>query len=246
MSFVNESSMKVILVCRMSSSRLPGKILCPFGQTSLLGQVLNRIKLGGLNAEDVIVCTSELPVDEDLIREALSCGCKVFAGDPLNVSARVIQAAQMYGVKRFILVLGDNPWIDPEQIRELTSTGGEASFPYVVTSTPELESRAVDLYYPIGTRLQLIEYDFMKLMYSRYRSEETEEHLSLLFKNCTEGERKIISPRYGYHLNQICDVNISINTRTDYELGLRVIQQVGCDASVHRVLEAYQSLGQVQ
>lgn len=231
--------MRVILVCRMGSSRLPGKTLRPFGEVSLLAHIIRRIQVASIPSEDIIVCTSALADDQPVINAAEALGCRSFGGSPHNVSDRILSAAAAHAAEQFLLVLGDNPWIDPGQIAEVAALGSSGNFDYIVTATPELPRPWPEKMYPTGTRLQCINREFMVQRLSEIATPEAEEHTSKLFANLPPNSRAItLSPSDGWNPVEIANLNISINTQEDYKRALAALNRVGPAASAHAVTQA--------
>lgn len=219
----------VILVCRMSSSRLPGKTLMPFGQTTLLGHIVARIEAGGVARDRIVVCTSTDAGDAAILTAAADLGCNSFAGSLNNVSRRILDAAAAHGMERFTLILGDNAWIDPGQIRALHAAAATGRHDYIVTATPELAYRPEDEpYYPIGTRLQHIRRAYMEERLAELDDAVVQEHSSRLFAALPNGTRTgVIYTPDGHSKADTGMLNISINTGQDYEHALTALAAVG-------------------
>ena len=231
---------KVILVCRMGSSRLPGKTLLPFGKGTLLSHIVNRIESGGFDRKDICITTSNNTEDRPVIREAKSLGCKYYAGHATLVSRRILDAAK--GNERFILVLGDNPWIAPEELRKVvTISESGVLYDYVVTATPELpKNKWPDFAYPTGTRIQLIKTAMLMHRLKETSNPEDEEHTSLLFSRSMNVLKvKVVEPSSGWNVSDIEDLNISINIKDDYDVAVEILNNVGPDAPTSEVVNAY-------
>ena len=98
---------------RIGSSRLPGKALFPFYETTVLGAVIANAQAAGVDR--VIVCTTAEPRDEVIARYATSQGAEVFRGDEENVAGRISGAlAGLEGENVFLT--GDNPLVTPDLI----------------------------------------------------------------------------------------------------------------------------------
>lgn len=234
------NKMDVILVCRMSSTRLPGKTLMPFGSHSLLEHILKRLQLGGIERSKIVVCCSDSREDDPIEYKVKEIGIGLYRGSQDNVSQRVIDAATSFGYSNFLLVLGDNPWIDPEQILAIKCDKfKESTDRYVVTATPELINNTPERFGPIGTRLQKIPLKLLVQLYKKYRSPDTEEHMSLLFKNLDPQEMFVLTPDSELDYEFIRQLNVSINTKVDYEIALDVLHQIGPDANLNQVLDGY-------
>lgn len=102
----------VIVQARMSSRRLPGKMLREVGGRSLLGWVVER--LGHCRrAGPVIVATSSEPGDDALAAACDRLGVALFRGPLEDVAGRFLGAARRFGLDAFVRVTGDSPLIDP-------------------------------------------------------------------------------------------------------------------------------------
>ncbi len=231
--------MKTVLVCRMGSNRLPGKTLKPFGDHDLLSHIVARIGRAGIPLQDICIATSTFEEDRPIIDKAAELGCASYAGSPDDVSRRILGAAG--DAEGFLLMLGDNPWIDTDQIAALAQTAGEGDWDYLVSATQELpESDWPTHLYPIGTRLQYIRTGFMADRLALLDNPDTQEHTSKLFRDLPADTRtQIISPADGWAADRLNMLNVSINTEADYNRALAVLDRVGPDAHITAVTNAY-------
>jgi spore coat polysaccharide biosynthesis protein SpsF len=99
-------------MCRMSSSRLPGKALAQIRGKPVIQHIIERAKL--LSSPDVIVlCTSTNKRDDVLEAIAKKNGIEVFRGSLEDVLERLLGAACQFGVDYFINYTADNIFCDP-------------------------------------------------------------------------------------------------------------------------------------
>jgi spore coat polysaccharide biosynthesis protein SpsF (cytidylyltransferase family) len=141
----------------------------------------------------------------------------------------------------FLLVLGDNPWIDPDQVRTVWNYGLKDLHDYVVTSTPELPRHYwSDLSYPSGTRIQYIRSSTLSRRLHEAHNPSTAEHISLLFHNLPSAYRTmIVEPTDGWRTADIANLNISINTYENYTNAMKVLQKSGAAAPTQEIVETY-------
>lgn len=128
-----------ILQARVSSSRLPGKVLKPILGVPMLIRQLERVKRAKM-IDRLVVATSIDPSDdpiEDLCRQN---GIECCRGDLKDVLDRFYQVAKSYRPEHIVRLTGDCPLIDPEVIDRVirfyldggydhASNGGEPTFP---------------------------------------------------------------------------------------------------------------------
>ncbi|MBJ95305.1 MAG: spore coat protein [Rickettsiales bacterium] len=111
--------MIAIIQARMSSSRLPGKVLLPLGDGLVLDQVVKRARLF---AEQVVVCTSTDPDDQAIEEHCEQRGVVCVRGPLDDVFERYRLALSDPRVRRcdwFARVTGDCPLLSPELARFL-------------------------------------------------------------------------------------------------------------------------------
>lgn len=97
----------------MDSSRLPSKTAKPILGKPVLTHIVNRAKLAK-EFDDVIVCTTERQVDDEVERLALEAGAKVFRGSLEDKLERWNGAAHKYNVDYIVTFDGDDLFCEPE------------------------------------------------------------------------------------------------------------------------------------
>lgn len=112
---------------RIGSTRLPGKALYPFFDTTVLGSVIENAS-AARTVERVIVCTSTEPRDQVIADYAANSGVEVFRGSEENVAGRLAEALSGHGGPNVFLT-GDNPVVTADLIdlgvRQFLATGAD-------------------------------------------------------------------------------------------------------------------------
>ena len=115
-----------ILQARVSSSRLPGKVLKPIlGRPMLLHQ-LDRVRRAR-SLDALVVATSTEPDDDAIETLCASAGVGCFRGSLNDVLDRFYQAARSYDAQIIVQLTGDCPLADPaliDRVVEFFVTGG--------------------------------------------------------------------------------------------------------------------------
>src|SRR4051812_19248173 len=101
-----------IIQARMSSTRLPGKILMQLGNKSVLAHVVEQVKKCR-EVSEVVVATTTLPADDVTISECHKIHVKCTRGSSDNVLERYYQAAKVHNADIVIRITSDCPFIDP-------------------------------------------------------------------------------------------------------------------------------------
>jgi spore coat polysaccharide biosynthesis protein SpsF len=100
-----------VVQARMTSSRLPGKVLMPLAGRPALTWLLERLERAeGLDA--LVVATSVDPSDDAIAAYCAERGTACERGPLADVAARMINAARAHGLDAFVRVNGDSPLLD--------------------------------------------------------------------------------------------------------------------------------------
>ncbi|AWK85496.1 cytidylyltransferase domain-containing protein [Azospirillum thermophilum] len=103
---------------RMTSTRLPGKILLEAAGKSLLAHHLERLRRCG-TLDAVVLATTVNRTDDPVERAGRALGLPVFRGSEQDVLSRFAGAAAMAGADLVVRVTSDCPLIDPALVDEL-------------------------------------------------------------------------------------------------------------------------------
>ncbi len=101
----------VVVLARMDSRRLPGKVLRPLGGAPLIAHVIARAARIGESAA-VVVATSDRAVD-DAVAEAVEGRAALYRGAGADVARRCLDCAAAYGFARIVRISADSPFLDP-------------------------------------------------------------------------------------------------------------------------------------
>jgi spore coat polysaccharide biosynthesis protein SpsF len=107
----------VIIQARMTSSRLPGKVLMPVLGKSLLVRMVERVQRTAYPII-VVVATSTDASDDVIEQEAIENNIRCFRGSLDNLMERHYQAAKLYEADLVIKIPSDCPLIDSAIIDE--------------------------------------------------------------------------------------------------------------------------------
>jgi spore coat polysaccharide biosynthesis protein SpsF len=123
----------------MGSSRLPGKVLTELAGRPALDYLLERLARAE-QLEEVVVATSITAADDAIVEHCLGLDVSVHRGSEEDVVARLLEAAQHFGLDGFVRINGDSPLLDQtlidrgvglfrESARDLVTNVFPRSFP---------------------------------------------------------------------------------------------------------------------
>ena len=81
----------IVVQARSGSTRLPNKVMLPFGESTLLLHILGRLRRGG--HFDVRLATSNHPRDDEVAAAGRSTGCAVFRGPDLAADLAAVRGS---------------------------------------------------------------------------------------------------------------------------------------------------------
>jgi len=104
----------IVLQVRLSSKRLPNKLLLPLKGISIFEHILMRLKMVKTVSGLVVATTAGT---EQLIRDiAHKYGTFILIGKEDDVLSRFINAVKKYNMRNVVRATGDNPLVDIEYI----------------------------------------------------------------------------------------------------------------------------------
>jgi hypothetical protein len=101
-----------IVHARMSSGRLPGKVLRMVQGIPLLGHLVDRLEHCD-SIDGLVIATSCDPLDDAISDYAARRGIRCFRGSLDDVAGRVVDAAMHHGIEHLVRLSGDSPMLDP-------------------------------------------------------------------------------------------------------------------------------------
>ncbi|MBF0244136.1 MAG: glycosyltransferase family protein [Planctomycetes bacterium] len=133
---------------RMSSERLPGKVLIPINGRCILERQLERIKRSRL-IDEVVVATTTNPADGAIVELCNKMGVKIFRGSEEDVLGRIAATLKAFAVELHVEMIGDSPFSDPHIIDEVIG--------YYLKHQGELDyvSNGTKLTYPSGMEVNV-------------------------------------------------------------------------------------------
>jgi len=133
----------VIVQARMTSTRLPGKVLMPLAGRSVLWHVLTRCK--AIPGADLVCCAvPDTPESTPLLQEALAAGAVIAKGSEFDVLRRYRDAARQVGADIVMRVTSDCPVIDPSVCGQVLATRLSNQADYACNNMPRTWPHGLD------------------------------------------------------------------------------------------------------
>lgn len=135
----------IIVQARMTSTRLPGKVLKPVMGKPLLEYQIERLRRVRL-VDELVIATTENDTDGPIVELCSALSVPVFRGSEDDVLARYHGAAVAHGAEVVVRVTSDCPLIDPAVIDEVISCyrNSQPPFDYVSNRLEPSYPRGMD------------------------------------------------------------------------------------------------------
>jgi spore coat polysaccharide biosynthesis protein SpsF len=164
-----------ILQARMSSSRLPGKVLKPLlGEPMIMRQIERVRRARGIDT--LLVATSTDASDDALAALLENRGVRVFRGPLDDVLSRFVQAATPDRPEWILRLTADCPLADPAVIDRVIDE--------VKASGKDFGSNAVRHTFPNGLEAELVRFALLAALDASPRTNAEREHVTYaLYRN---------------------------------------------------------------
>ena len=157
-----------IVQARMSSQRLPDKVLTMVNGKPLLQYLLERLTHCS-SIDQIVVATSEDKSDDPIAEFCYKNGALCFRGPLQNVAKRFYMALEKYNLDAFVRVCGDSPMLDQKLIDQgLKLFNGEYD---IITNT-------LPRSYPLGQSVEVIRTSTFKKVYEKMSRPDHFEHVT--------------------------------------------------------------------
>jgi spore coat polysaccharide biosynthesis protein SpsF (cytidylyltransferase family) len=123
----------VVVQARMSSTRLPGKVLLPLGRRPVLGHVVDRCRSV---SRRVVVATSTDRDDDAIERWCASEGVSCVRGSRDDVLARFIDVLDAHPADAAVRVTADCPLVDTDVLRAVRDEASSDRADYASVAAP--------------------------------------------------------------------------------------------------------------
>ena len=175
MSDLQNKKFGVIIQARLSSSRLPGKVLKEVAGRPLIQWQYLRLRQNLDSNVPVVIATSEHESDDPLADYCGERGMPVFRGSLNDVRQRMIDAAIEQGITHILRVGGDDPLIDSECVKALIAAADEDEDDFIFASNRDG--------WPYGCAAEMIRRDSLELAKTISSDSLYTEHTIPIFFN---------------------------------------------------------------
>jgi spore coat polysaccharide biosynthesis protein SpsF len=210
---------------RVGSSRLPGKVLRPFGRSTLLGHIVERLRGAG----DLWIATTTAVQDDRVAAIAADCGVPEFRGSEADVLDRF--AACVRGLPEtpelVVRMTADRPFASAELVTQLLEAYDQAGAPDYLSNTLPRKS------YPDGLDVEVVATRALLEAANEAVDPYDREHVTpFLYRQPDRYRLAGVPCAYG----NFASVRATIDTEEDYEKLRAVVDLLGPEADWRELL----------
>ncbi|HZU86470.1 MAG TPA: glycosyltransferase family protein [Anaerolineaceae bacterium] len=161
-----------IIQARMSSSRLPGKVLRDIGGQSMLERMITRVQRSQ-RINRIVIATTIDPSDAPIAELCQSKGWPFFRGNLYDVLDRYYQAALEFKASTIVRLTADCPLIDPTIIDLTLEQFFQAGVDFAANRLPPPWHRT----YPIGMDTEVCSFGALERAWREAQAPYEREHV---------------------------------------------------------------------
>lgn len=227
----------IISQARMTSTRLPGKILMPVKNKSLLSYQLERLQQSDF---PVFIATTTNATDNPVANFCIENKIEFYRGDEQNVLSRFYECAHKFKLDVIVRVTSDCPLIDGKLIQEAVQD-------YLLENKQNCyASNCIERTYPRGFDFEIFSFNMLEEANNRANTESQKEHVTPYFYQNSENK---FSLKHVKASDDNSKFRITVDTPEDFELIKILIEKYACDkknaAEICSVLKLHPELSEI-
>lgn len=225
----------VFVLARLGSSRLPKKHFKKIGDRLVIDHLIHRIKKAK-KIRKIVVCTTELESDDELVNYLNKENIEVFRGNNKDVIKRIRDAAKYYKTDVIIDVEGDKIYTDSKYIDIIAEKFKKSHIEYITGNdslTKFNPSHGIHGIIPAGFHVNAIE-----KMYKLKNIENTETGYREFFLR-DEFNVEFIVPK---EINEFPkDVRLFLDYQEDLDMAKKIFEEIGNDFDLDSLLKLFKN-----
>lgn len=204
-----------IVECRMTSTRLPGKILMDLEGEPVVMRVIERIKPSKY-VNNIVVATTTNKEDEPLIKLLEENSIEYYRGEEWDVLKRVVETARHFKADAIVEITSDCPLVDMEISDGVIERFLEGRF--------DMVSNSIFRTYPIGMDTHVIDPSALeRAMEETDHMEQRDWVIRHILQNPQSYQiSNVEAPRHFRHQ----DLRLTLDTQDDLELIRKVFKEL--------------------
>ena len=203
----------IIIQARLSSSRLPFKVLKEINGIPLLQYLVDRLNTV-FEKSKLMIATSTKSEDDKIESFCKDRRIQFYRGSLNNVSRRFLEAVSSKKAKAFIRINGDSPLIDPLIVKKALDIYANGSYDLVTNAFPRT--------YPAGQSTEVINSNTFNDIYKLMSTNDHFEHVTNYFyENPSNYNIKNFT-----NIRDLSSYNLVVDTENDFKRISKIIKNM--------------------
>lgn len=193
-----------IIQARMSSTRLPNKVMLPIVGKPILWHIYNR--LGKCNVDQICIATSTNTSDDEIEKFALKENIEIFRGSEELVLIRLLGAAKRFKADAIVRITADCPFVDPKIVNQLL-------YIYRHNSNLDFVSNTIERTFPDGLDAEVISTKFLEKLSNNLQDDFFQQWFATYM---IENYKQFNCMNY-VHITNLSHLRWTVDYEEDYE-----------------------------
>ena len=212
---IKDKKIVASIEARMTSSRLPGKVLMEMDGKPVLEILIDRLKRSKF-INEIVIATSSNDADDRIEELGKELNVAVFRGSEDDVLGRVVGAVETLKGDIIVEITGDCPLMDPEVMDSVIEEYIENYPEYdYVTNIGYVENEVREI--PIGMDIRVFTFKDLKYISEITDDPEDREHVSLYFFRTGKNKYKLFNIKTPDKWKRNYSVRLALDTKEDFQ-----------------------------
>lgn len=165
--------MKTVIVvqARMTSTRLPGKVMMPLAGQPMLARMAERLRRATMT-DELVIATTTNATDDVIAGLCLQQDLACYRGSEHDVLSRYAGAAQTHGADLVVRVTADCPLLDAELVDRMIATYKENA------CTCDYLSNMLEPTFPYGMAVEVFPNSILQAAHAEATQDAEREHVT--------------------------------------------------------------------
>ena len=159
----------ILIQARLTSTRLPGKVLKKIGNRTALKMLLDRLKKTK-SVRNIVIILPKNKKNNFLQKYVKTLGYKTFRGSENNVLDRYYKASKKFNSENIIRITSDCPFIDVATLNKMVEIFASLDYDYMSNIDPRT--------FPKGLDIEIFTFKTLKKSWSLAKTKYDKEHVT--------------------------------------------------------------------
>ena len=216
----NNIAIGCIIQARMSSTRLPGKVMLKVdNENTILDCVINQLQ-NSKEIKNIVIATTDQKEDDKIVEFVKNRSIKYFRGNKKDVLDRYYQCAKQFNFSEIIRITSDNPLIDYEITDMVIKYFKSNDYDYVTIDHPP--HGHFHNTYPAGYNVEVFTFSALENAWKNAKLPSEREHVTPYFyKN-----KEIFRQTQVENSEDLSDFRCTVDTKYDLELIQKIYSSI--------------------